>query len=268
MSGNGFGARARSPLEQFQLAGQVALVTGASRGIGRAISLGLAGAGCDVVVASRTLPDLESLAKEIASMGRRALPVCADLRNVEEIDAMVGEAGTEFGRIDILVNNAGANAAFGSVFDIDEKAWDETTALDVKAYFFVSRAVGRIMKERGGGRIVNIASVSGLRPAVNMGVYCVCKAGVLMLTQVLAQEWGKYHIRVNAIAPGQVKTSFSQAVWGNPELRKKEEEFISVGHIATPEELVGATLFLASEASSYMTGQTVVMDGGRFLKHG
>jgi len=264
MNGEQEAEKKKSSLEKFQLAGKIALVIGASRGIGRAIALGLAEAGCDVALVSRKLPDLEAVAREIAGLGRKTLPIPANVRHLEEINGIVGKAVSEFGRIDILVNNAGMNPVLGSVFDIDERAWDGIMGLNLKGFFFLSQAVGKIMKDKGGGNIINIASVSGLRPDMGMGVYCISKAGIVMLTQVLAQEWGQYNIRVNTIAPAIVKTRFSEPIWGDPELYEKTVENITLGRMADPEDIVGAALFLASEASSYMTGQTLVLDGGRF----
>jgi NAD(P)-dependent dehydrogenase (short-subunit alcohol dehydrogenase family) len=264
MSGEQQAGERKSSLEKFQLAGKIALVIGASRGIGRAIALGLAEAGCDVVLVSRKLPDLEAVAREIAGLGRKALPIPANVRHLEEINDMVSKAVSEFGRIDILVNNAGINPLLGSVFDIDERAWDGIIGLNLKGFFFLSQAVGKIMKDKGGGNIINISSVSGLRPDMGMGVYCISKAGIVMLTQVLAQEWGQYNIRVNTIAPAIVKTRFSEPIWSDPELYEKTVENITLGRMAEPEDIVGAALFLASEASSYMTGQALVLDGGRF----
>jgi len=251
-------------LDKFRLPGKVALITGGSRGIGKAIALGLAEAGADIILASRKLPDLEMVAQEIIHMGRRALPVSANVRHLQEIDSLVEKAMEEFGHIDILVNNAGTNPVFGSVFNIDERAWDITMGLNLKGYFFLSQAVGKVMRDKGGGAIINIASEGGIRPGVGMGVYCISKAGVIMLTQVLAQEWGQYNIRVNAIAPGVVKTKFSQALWTNPVIAKETENNTALGYIAKPEEIANAALFLASEASSYMTGQTIILDGGHF----
>jgi len=251
-------------LDKFRLPGKVALITGGSRGIGRAIALSLAEAGADVILASRKLPDLEMVAQEIIHMGRKALPVSANVRHLQEIDNLVKKVMEEFGHIDILVNNAGANPVFGSVFNIDERAWDVIMGLNLKGYFFLSQAVGKVMRDKGGGAIINISSEGGIRPGVGMGVYCISKAGVIMLTQVLAQEWGQYNIRVNAIAPGVVKTRFSKALWSNPVIAKGTENNTALGYIAKPEEIANTALFLASEASSYMTGQTVILDGGHF----
>lgn len=252
-------------LDKFMLSGKVALVTGGSRGIGQAIALGLAEAGADIVLASRKLPDLEAAAHEISQMGRKALPVATNLRHMEELDSLVSKAVAEFGRIDILVNNAATNPVFGSVFDIEEKAWDVTIGLNLKTCFFLSQKAGNIMRDGDkGGNIINIASEDGIRPGLGLGVYSISKAGVLMLTQVLAQEWGQYNIRVNAIAPGVVRTRFSQALWDNLVIRERIEDSTALGRIAEPEEIVGAALFLVSKASSYITGQTVVLDGGHF----
>lgn len=256
--------RKESFLDKFHLEGKKALVTGGSRGIGRSIALGLAEAGADVVIASRKLPDLEAVAQEITQMGRKALPVAANVRHLPEIDNLVKKAINEFGRIDILVNNAGTNVVYESVFNIDEKAWDIIIGLNLKGYFFLSQAVGKIMRDKGGGSIISTASETGIRPGVGMGVYSISKAGVMMLTKVLAQEWGQYNIRANAIAPGVVKTRLSTALQSNPVIRERTEDSTALGRLAEPEEIVGAALFLASDASSYMTGQILVLDGGHF----
>lgn len=254
-------SKRESFLDKFHLPGKVALVTGGSRGIGRSIALGLAEAGSDIVLASRKLPDLEKVAQEITDMGRKALPVSANVRHLPEIDNLVKKAMDEFGHIDILVNNAGTNPVFGSVFNTEEPAWDVIMGLNLKGYFFLSQAVGKIMRDKGGGSIINVASTAGIHPDIGLGVYSISKAGVIMLTQVLAQEWGQYNIRVNAIAPGVVKTKLSSLLWSTSEIREKVEDSTALGRIAEPEEMVGAVLFLVSEASSYVTGQTLVLDG-------
>jgi NAD(P)-dependent dehydrogenase (short-subunit alcohol dehydrogenase family) len=261
-------AERKSSLDKFRLSGKVALITGSSRGIGRAIALGLAEAGADVVLTSRKLADLQTVAQEISQMGRRALVVPANVRYLPEIDTLVKKSLEEFGRIDILVNNAGTNPTFGSVFNIDEAAWEVTTGLNLKGYFFLSQAAGKIMRDKGGGTIINISSINGISPGVGIGVYSISKAGVIMLTQVLAQEWGQYNIRVNTIAPGIVKTKLSQALWADPVRAKERVNSTALGRIAEPEEMVNAALFLASEASSYMTGQVLVLDGGRYASVG
>jgi len=251
-------------LDKFHLQGKVALVTGGSRGIGKAIALCLAEAGADIILASRKLPDLQAAAQEISQMGRKALAVPTNVRHLTEIDDLIKKSLEEFDHIDILVNNAATNPVFGSVFNIDEKAWEVTIGLNLKSCFFLSQVVGKIMRDKGGGNIINIASVNGVRPGLGTGVYSISKAGVIMLTQVLAQEWGQHNIRVNAIAPGIVKTRFSEALLSNPAIATEREKSIALGRVSEPEEIANAALFLASEASSYMTGQTLIIDGGHF----
>ena len=257
-------AHRKSFLDRFRLSGKVALITGGSRGIGRNIALGLAEAGADIVLAARKLPDLETTAHEITKMGRKTLAVSANVRHLPELDDLVKKAVAEFDHIDILVNNAATNPVYGSAFDINEKVWDVTMGLNLKACFFLSQALGKVMRERGGGSIINVSSEDGVRPFAGLGVYSISKAGVIMLTKVLAQEWGQYNIRVNAIAPAFVRTRFSQAIIENPKMIMEVKNNTALGRIAEPEEIVNAALFLASEASSYMTGQTVVLDGGHF----
>ena len=251
-------------LDKFHLQGKVALVTGGSRGIGKAIALCLAEAGADIILASRKPPDLKVVAQEISQMGRKALAVPTNVRHLTEIDNLIKKSLEEFDHIDILVNNAATNPVFGSAFNIDEKAWEVTIGLNLKSYFFLSQAVGKIMRDKGGGNIINIASVNGLRPGLGAGVYSISKAGVIMLTQVLAQEWGQHNIRVNTIAPGIVKTRFSEALRSNTAIATEREKSIALGRVSEPEEMANAALFLASEASSYMTGQTLIIDGGHF----
>jgi NAD(P)-dependent dehydrogenase (short-subunit alcohol dehydrogenase family) len=253
-----------SSMGKFLLSGKVALVTGGGKGIGRAIALGLAEAGADIVLASRKLPDLEAVAQEISRLGKRALPVVANLRRTSEIDALVQKAVGEFGHIDILVNNSATNLGYGSVFDIDEKFWDVVMELNLKACFFLSLSVARMMRERGGGAIINVASQGGIRPSLGLGAYSISKAGLIMLTQVLAQEWGQYKIRVNTIAPGTVRTKFSEVRWKNPEVSKLLVKDLALRRFGEPDEMANAAIFLASDASSYMTGQTIALDGGVF----
>jgi len=249
-------------LEKWTLKGQVALVTGGSRGIGEAIALGLAEAGADVAVASRKLPELENVAQEVRKLGRRSLAVPANTGRSQDIAILVQKVMAEFGRIDILINNAGTNPVLGPVLDEDERAWDLTFNVNVKGYFLLAQAVCRIMKEQGGGKIVNLASHAGITPHPDIGVYSVTKAAIIMLTKVLAKEWGEYNIRVNSIAPGVIQTRFSTALWTIPKYRQRTDDNTALHRIGQPEEIVGAALFLASDASSYITGETIVVDGG------
>ncbi|MBI2906663.1 MAG: glucose 1-dehydrogenase [Chloroflexi bacterium] len=249
-------------MSQFSLDGRVAIVTGGSRGIGKAIAVGLAEAGADIVVASRKLPDLEAVANEISSLGRRSLAVAAHMGKTEDIQNLVARVNQEFGRIDILVNNAGTSPIFGWLLDAEERAWDHIMNVNLKGYFLMAQAVAKTMIAQKKGAIVNVASVAGLRPERGVGFYSISKAGVIMLTKVLAAEWGRYSIRVNAIAPGVIRTRLTQPIWGNPDYLKRVTESSALGRIGEPEEIVGAVLYLASDASSYVSGQTFALDGG------
>jgi dehydrogenase/reductase SDR family member 4 len=247
--------------EPFSLSGKVALVTGGSRGIGRALAVGLAKAGADVAVSSRKLPDLEEVAAEIVRLGRRSMAVATHVGRTEEVRNLVTNVKDEFGRIDILVNNAATNPTMDQAMDVEERAWDSIMNLNLKGLFFLSQAVARLMREQGRGNIINVASVAGITPDI-LPVYSISKAGVIMATKVMAQQWAQYNIRVNAIAPGLTKTKFSQALWENPDILQGAMMLTPLRRVAEPEEMVGAAVFLASEASSYVTGHVLVVDGG------
>ena len=246
---------------ELSLKGKVALVTGGSRGIGKAIALGLARAGADVVIASRKLPDLEKVADEIGSLGRRALVVATHVAKTEEINTLVNKVTDAFGRIDILVNNAGSNPVMDSALDINERTWDTIMNLNLKGLFFLSQAVARVMREHGGGKIINVTSIEGITPTI-LPVYSISKAGIIMATKVMVKEWAQYDIRVNAIAPGLTRTRFSEPLWSNKEILQASMSRTAMARIAEPEEMVGAALYLASDLASYVTGQVVAIDGG------
>jgi NAD(P)-dependent dehydrogenase (short-subunit alcohol dehydrogenase family) len=250
--------------ESFSLSGKVALVTGGSRGIGRAIAVGLTKFGADVAVTSRKLPDLEEVAAEIKGLGQRSMAVATHVGRMDEIKNLVPKVKDELGRIDILVNNAGTNPTMDPAITIEERAWDSIMNLNLKGLFFLSQAVARLMKEQGGGKIINVASVAGITPDI-LPVYSISKAGVIMATKVMAQQWAQYNIRVNAIAPGLVKTRFSEALWGNPDIAQAVMTRTPLQRVAEPDEMVGAVIFLASDASSYVTGHVLVVDGGSVI---
>jgi NAD(P)-dependent dehydrogenase (short-subunit alcohol dehydrogenase family) len=249
--------------DRFDLSDKVAVITGGSRGIGRAIALGFAEHGADVVVASRKLPDLEKVAQEIRERGARSLAIAAHVGKKEDIENLIAQTVKEFGRIDILVNNAATNPVFGPLIDLTEEAWDKTLELGLRGYFLCSKAAAKVMIEGGkGGNIINMATDGAFRAGPGMGAYCISKAGVVMLTKVLAVELAQYNIRVNAIAPGLVKTRFSTAIWSSAEIIDMLMRTLPMKRIAEPDEIVGAAIFLVSGASSYVTGTTISVDGG------
>lgn len=249
-------------VSQFLLEGKVALITGGSRGIGRASALALADAGASVIVSSRKIADLEPVAEEIRAKGVKSMAIAAHNAKTEDSKALVEKVMQEFGRIDILVNNAGTNPYYGPIMDQDEKTFDITMNVNLKGIFILSQLVARIMKAQGGGSIINVSSIGGLR-AGDLGVYCVSKAAVIMLTQVMAKEWGQFNIRVNAIAPGIIKTRLSEALWKDPAVNDKAVSTVPMMRLGEPEEIAGAVVFLSSKAGSYITGETMVIDGGR-----
>jgi NAD(P)-dependent dehydrogenase (short-subunit alcohol dehydrogenase family) len=247
----------------FSLNGKVALITGGSRGIGKATALGFARAGADIAITSRKLPDLELVATEIRGLGRKALPVAAHVGRLEEIKSLVDTVCQEFGKIDILVNNAGTSPAISPMLDLEERLWDSIMNLNLKGLIFLSQGVARVMKEHGGGTIINVASVAGLRHELNIGVYSISKAAVIMATKIMAEEWAKHNIRVNAIAPGHIHTRLGDSIFESvPEYKKEFLDRVPMRRIGDPDEIVGAMIYLASDASSYVTGTTVVVDGG------
>ncbi len=258
-------------LSQFSLEGKVALVTGGSRGIGEATAIRFARAGADVVVTSRKLPDLERVAEEIRKEGVKALALETHLARIDQLQPLVEKVVAEFGTVDILVNNAGTNF-FAPAIEMDEHAWDVVVNLDLKGLFFLSQAAARVMRDHGGGRIVNISSVSGLRVQVPTGHYSIAKAGVIMATKVMALEWAEYNIRVNCIAPGAIETRLYDSIFSlmpedEAKVRKQEAaNRVPMKRVGQPREIADAVLFLASEASSYVTGQTFAVDGGSLLR--
>jgi dehydrogenase/reductase SDR family protein 4 len=252
-------------LESYHLKDKVAIVTGASRGIGKAIACGFSEAGAKVILASRKIADLEKTAEEISASGGEAFPIAAHNGKLPELENLVNRTIEKYKKIDILVNNAGTNPVFGPVMDCEEAAWDKIFEVNLKGYFFLSRIVAKKMGEKGGGSIINMASVAGLRPTPGLGFYSISKAGVIMLTKVCASEWASLKIRVNAIAPGVIQTKFSQALWGNEVIMEEIKKRMPLQRIGQPDEIVGAALYLASEASSFVTGQTLTVDGGESI---
>ena len=248
-------------LSRFSLEGKVAVVTGGSRGIGRAIALGLAEAGADVVVTSRKLPDLEEVAAEIRKLGRKAMPIAAHIGKMESIQPLVDAVMKEFGRIDILVNNAGTILRMPAAEHPDDY-WDTILEVNLTAQFVLAREFGKDMVERGKGKIIFTASLLTFQGGITVPGYAASKGGVGQLTKALANEWAPHGVNVNAIAPGYIATDNTQALRDNPTRSRQILERIPVGRWGTPDDFKGISVFLASEASNYMNGAIVLVDGG------
>jgi len=255
---------------QFSLEGKKALITGGSRGIGEATALAFARAGADVAVTSRKLPDLERVAGEIRATGRKALAVETHVGRMDQLEPLVSRVVDELGGLDILVNNAGTSL-YAPAIDLEERAWDAVFNLNLKGLFFLSQAAARVMRDNGGGKIINISSIAGQRVQVATPHYSISKAAVLMATKVMALEWAPFEVRVNCIAPGAIETKLYDAIYGllsedqATKQREAARKRIPMTRVGEPREIADAALFLASDASSYMTGQTFAVDGGAML---
>jgi NAD(P)-dependent dehydrogenase (short-subunit alcohol dehydrogenase family) len=247
---------------KFTLNGQAALVTGAARGLGRAISLALAHAGADVALGLRDIKADSGLTAEITKLGRKALPLQMDMSRMDQIFSAVEEAAKEFGRIDILVNNAGI-APENPAERVTEKDFDETLAINLKGTFFASQATGRVMIRQKSGTIINMSSQAGFAALPTESIYCMTKAGIVHLTKCLAVEWGKHGITVNAVAPTFIRTPGTEAALSDAAFHADTLERIAALHrIGEPMEVAGAVVFLASPAASLITGETILIDGG------
>jgi NAD(P)-dependent dehydrogenase (short-subunit alcohol dehydrogenase family) len=249
-------------LDVFKLNGRVALITGGNRGLGFAMAKALAEAGADVVVTSRQKERARESAAHLAEMTKRhTLGLAVDVTNAEQIEAMVHAVVKEFGHIDILVNNAGINVR-KPVEELDEVSWDLVQDTNLKAPFLCSRAAARFMKEQHYGRVINVSSMMGLVALPERGAYCSSKGGLIQLTKVLAMEWAPHNITVNALCPGPFATELNIPVMNNPQTNQFFLNHIPLGRWGKPEELGGVIVFLASDASSFMTGAALVVDGG------
>lgn len=247
---------------RFELNGQVALVTGAGRGLGRAISLALAHAGADVALGLRDVKVDGGLAAEITKMGRRALPLQMDVQKLDEVRGAIEKTVKHFGRLDILVNNAGI-APGNPAEDVSEEDFDQTLAVNLRGTFFASQAAGRVMIRQGGGKIINMSSQAGFAALPTESVYCMTKAAIAHLTKCLAVEWGKHGITVNAVAPTFIQTPGTESALADGAFRADVVERIAALHrIGEPMEVAGAVVFLASPAASLITGETILIDGG------
>ncbi|MFZ1058791.1 MAG: SDR family oxidoreductase [Candidatus Rokuibacteriota bacterium] len=247
------------------LKGTVALVTGASRGLGRAFALALAEAGADLALAARSADDLQLAAEDAAKHGVRAQAFRTDLREAGDIEALVEGAIRAFGRIDVLVNNAGISGAEKPVLDLERREWEEALAVNLLGPALLARAVARGMVERRQGRIINVASIAGLAPVSRLGPYCVSKAALIQLTRVMALELARHNVQVNALCPGYFRTPMNETFFATPKGQAVVQHAIPMQRLGDPKELAPMVVFLASEASSFMTGSVVVVDGGQTL---
>ncbi len=246
----------------LSLKGKVAIVTGGGSGIGRSIAEEFAKAGADVVVAGRRLAPLEEMVKEIEALGRRSLAIPTDVTKKADVDNIVKKTMDEFGGIDILVNNAARTGAGPSLLDSDEARWDLMMNTNLKSVYFFCRAVGTIMRERKKGNIINMASIDGVTPAGSCRIYGICKAAVIFLTAGLSMDLTPYNVRVNSISPGFIKTDMIANVWTNPQSLKELEGSVRLRRIGLPIDIATVALFLASDASNYITGQNIIVTGG------
>ncbi|SEO60434.1 SDR family oxidoreductase [Aquisalimonas asiatica] len=246
----------------FDLTGRVALVTGASRGIGEASARLLAQHGAHVIVSSRKQEVCEEVAESIRADGGKASAFACHVGTMEQITAIFDHIREAHGRLDILVNNAAANPYFGHILDTDLGAYQKTVDVNVRGYFFMSTEAGKIMREQGGGSIVNVASINGVSPGNMQGIYSISKAAVINMTKAFAKECAQFNIRCNALLPGLTKTKFASALFENDDVRKGVMTAIPMQRHAEPEEMAGTILYLASDASSYATGTCVNVDGG------
>mgnify|MGYP001057050767 CR=1 len=246
----------------FDLTGKIALVTGASRGIGEAIAKLLAQHGAHVIVSSRKQEQCEEVAKEIREAGGKASAFACHVGDMAQIDAIHDYVQKEFGRLDILVNNAATNPYFGHILDTDLGAFQKTVDVNLRGYFFMSVKFGKMMRDQGGGAIVNTASVNGIVPGPMQGIYSITKAAVINMTKAFAKECGQYNIRVNALLPGFTETKFAGALFENKDIYNRVVSNIPLGRSAKPEEMAGTVLYLVSDAASFTNGACIIVDGG------
>ena len=249
----------------FSLSTHNAIITGGTRGIGLAVARGFLEAGATVTLCSRKQENVDAALADLESFGDQLLGVSAHVGHAEELKELAVAASDKFGPVNVLINNAGTNPYYGPIIEAEEWAWDKTMDVNLKAPYMLSQIVARQMIDNGGGSIVNIASIAGLSAAPAQGIYSVTKAGLIMLTKVMARELGEHGVRVNCICPGVIKTKLSEALWVEPETEKAVAAQKALRRIGTTDELVGAAIYLASEASSFTTGAMLQVDGGMVI---
>lgn len=248
--------------DEFRLDGKIALVTGASRGIGEAVAQGLAASGAKVVLAARKQEGVDAAVGKIRDAGFEAAGIPAHVGKDEAIGELVDFTVETYGGVDVLVNNAATNPVFGPVLDQDAAALDKVHEVNVRGPFVLAQKLQPIMAERGGGSIINMASMAGIAPMAGLGMYSVSKAALIHLTKVLASEWGAAGIRANAVCPGLIKTKFSSALWQDEGVAQSTVAQLAIPRLGEPDDVAGVTVFLASDAARYCTGGVYTVDGG------
>ena len=248
--------------DRLRLDGKIAIVTGASKGIGEAIACSLAECGAKVVVSSRKQEAIEEVAARIRGIGGEAIAIAAHVGNMDQAVALVDQTAERFGGVDIIVNNAGTNPVFGGIVDADSAAFDKIMAANLKGPLEIAKRAFPLMQQRGGGSIINVSSIGGVSPEPHLGLYSISKAALNSLTKVLASEWGHANIRVNAVCPGLVKTKFSQALWDNQEILTRFIDRSPLHRVADPDDIAPLVVFLAGDAAAYCTGGVYMVDGG------
>lgn len=246
----------------FDIAGKVAIITGSTRGIGQAIAERFAQAGAKVVISSRKQDACDATAKELTDKGYDAIAIAAHNGDKSALQNLVAKTIEQYGTLNILVNNAATNPHFGQMMDAEDSMWQKTIEVNIMGNFWLTQAAVKHMRTIGGGKIINVASVNGLRPGGFQGIYSMTKAAVISITKTLAMELAGDNIQVNAIAPGLIKTKFAQAIWDNESLHESVVGRTPMGRIGEPDEIAGMAMYLASPASSFATGQVFVVDGG------
>jgi NAD(P)-dependent dehydrogenase (short-subunit alcohol dehydrogenase family) len=249
----------------FDLTGKIALVTGASRGIGECIAKLLAQNGAHVIVSSRKIEGCQTVADSIIEAGGSAQAIACHIGEMDQIESIFNQISTEHGKLDILVNNAAANPYFGHVLDTDLNAFQKTVDVNIRGYFFMSIMGGKLMKSNDGGAIVNVASINGVTPGDYQGIYSISKAAVISMTKAFAKECAQFNIRVNALLPGGTDTKFASTLVNNPKILDQMLQHVPMKRVAQPEEMAGTVLYLVSDASSYTTGTAINVDGGYLI---
>ncbi|MFT7008709.1 MAG: NAD(P)-dependent dehydrogenase (short-subunit alcohol dehydrogenase family) [Colwellia sp.] len=249
----------------FDLTGKIALVTGASRGIGECIAKLLAQNGAHVIVSSRKIEGCQTVVDSIIEAGGSAQAIACHIGEMDQIESIFNQISTEHGKLDILVNNAAANPYFGHVLDTDLNAFQKTVDVNIRGYFFMSIMGGKLMKSNDGGAIVNVASINGVTPGDYQGIYSISKAAVISMTKAFAKECAQFNIRVNALLPGGTDTKFASTLVNNPKILDQMLQHVPMKRVAQPEEMAGTVLYLVSDASSYTTGTAINVDGGYLI---